>query len=569
MNSNLVYRIRIILAFLCVFALIIISKLYYVQVIHGSTYSEKADKQYIKPSTVFFDRGFIFFQSKDGTKIAAATVKDGYSLIMNPKVLKDPINAYEALSSYLNLDKATFLDKASKVNDQYEELQKKLDQSTGQSINALKITGINAVKDSWRVYPADFLASHTIGLIGYDDNNKVAGRYGLERYYEDILTRQTGGASINFFAELFSGIKNSVFKSKDQAGDIVTFIEPTVEEYLEKTIAEVQSKWNSDSIGGIIMDPNTGIIYAISARPTFNPNDTKNVKDPKVFSNPLVEEAYEMGSIIKPLTMMVGIDTGVITAKSTYNDEGFLILSGKRIANFDGKARGVIPMQEILSQSLNVGAATIALKIGGDTFSNYFKKFGIGQKTGIDQPNEQKGLTSNLDTKRDVEIATAAYGQGISMTPIQTIRALSVLANGGNLVTPHLVDKIEYTDGTSQSIETIKSQIVSKQTTDDVTRMLVQLVDKALKNGQVKMEHYSVAAKTGTAQIANPATKGYYTDRFLHSFFGYFPAYNPRFIIFLYHVYPKNVDYASETLTDPFIKLTKFLINYYEIPPDR
>mgnify|MGYP001599712649 FL=1 len=569
MNSNSIFRIRIVLVFVCFFSFIIIGKLYFVQIVKGNMYSEKADKQYIKPSTVLFSRGSIFFQSKDGTKNAVATLKDGYTLVMNPKILKDPNNAYQALSPYLNLNKDSFIEKASKVNDQYEELQKRLDQSTGQSINALRILGINAVKDSWRIYPADSLAAHTIGLIGYDDKNKIAGRYGLERYYENILTRQTGIASMNFFAELFSGIKNSVFKNEEKTGDIVTSIEPTVEEYLEKTLEEVQDKWSSDSIGGIIMDPNTGLIYAMSARPTFNPNDLKDIKDPKVFSNPLVEEAYEMGSIIKPLTMMVGIDSGAIKTNSTYIDKGFLELNGKKIANFDGKARGEIPMQEILSQSLNIGVATIALKIGGDTFSNYFKKFGFGQKTGIDQPNEQKGLTKNLDTKRDIEIATASYGQGISMTPMQTIRALSILANGGNLIIPHIVNKIEYTDGTSQMIENIKTPIVSKETVDEVTEMLIQVVDKALKKGQVKMENYSIAAKTGTAQIANPETKGYYDDRFLHSFFGYFPAHNPRFIIFLYHVNPKNVNFASETLTDPFIKLTKFLINYYEIPPDR
>ena len=318
------------------------------------------------------------------------------------------------------------------------------------------------------------------------------------------------------------------------------------------------------------MDPKNGQIYAMASLPSFNPNDLSNINDPSVLSNPLVENSYEMGSIIKPLTMASGIDSGAITVKSTYNDTGSLLLSGRKISNFDGKARGIIPMQEILSQSLNVGVAYVSLKMGLETFSKYFLSYGLGEITGIDQPNEQKGLTKNLISGRDVEIATISYGQGISMTPMQTIRALSVLANDGKLVTPHVAKSIEYSDGTSEEIKLPPTiQVLKKESVDDVTDMLVTVVDKALKKGEVKMEHYTVAAKTGTAQIADPVNGGYYKDRYLHSFFGYFPAYNPRFIVFLYHVYPKDVEYASATLTDPFIELTKLLINYYEIPPDR
>jgi stage V sporulation protein D (sporulation-specific penicillin-binding protein) len=570
MNSNLLLRIRILLG--CVFfcALIIFIKLFSVQIVNGDEYAERADRQYVKPISSSFDRGSIFFTSKDNIKIAAASVRDGYNLSINPKLIKDPVQVYNALSQYIDLDREVFLDKASKVDTSYQEVQRRLDMPTGLSIHALRIPGVGIQKESWRIYPGDTLASDTIGILGLDSKDKLEGRYGLESYYEEILSRKATGSNINFFAELFSGIRKTVFSDDKIEGDIVTTIEPTVESYLEKTLRDTQSKWKSDSIGGIIMDPKTGEIYAMAELPSFNPNNLSGIKDASVFSNSLVESSYEMGSIIKPLTMAAGIDSGAITRKSTYDDTGFLELNGRKISNYDGKARGIIPMQEVLSQSLNVGVAHISLIMGLKDFAEYFQSFGFGEKTGIDQPNEQKGLVKNLVTGRDVEIATISYGQGIALTPIQTIRALSTLANGGMLVTPHIVKEIEYNDGEILEPELpVDIQVLKKETTDDVTAMLVEVVDKALKKGQIKMEHYSIAAKTGTAQIANPEAKGYYTDRYLHSFFGYFPAYDPKFIVFLYHVYPKGAEYASETLTDPFIQLTKLLINYYEIPPDR
>ena len=236
-------------------------------------------------------------------------------------------------------------------------------------------------------------------------------------------------------------------------------------------------------------------------------------------------------------------------------------------------------MQQILSQSLNIGAATIALKIehifGAGTMFKYFSSYGLGEKTGIDAPNEATGIINNLkpgsDT-RDINIATAAYGQGIAVSPVAMARALSILANGGYLVTPHLVKEIDYSEGTVKTIGTPKSgPVLSKQTVDEVTAMLVKVVDGtiAAAHPDIYWKNYSIAAKTGTAQIPDPVNGGYYKDRYLHSFFGYFPAYNPKFLVFLYQVYPKGAEYASATLTDPFSQLAKFLINYYDISPDR
>jgi cell division protein FtsI/penicillin-binding protein 2 len=214
-------------------------------------------------------------------------------------------------------------------------------------------------------------------------------------------------------------------------------------------------------------------------------------------------------------------------------------------------------------------------RLGKQKFLDYMQAYGIGSETGIDLPAEASGnignLLNNLTNNKKIEYATASYGQGISMTPIITVKALSALANGGKLIIPHVVSSIDYKVGLSKNISYVNEakQVLKKETSEEISRMLVNVVDEAYKS--IKMEHYSIAAKTGTAQIARPAKEGggYYPDRYLHSFFGYFPAYNPKFLVFLYTVEPKNVNYASQTLTGPFHDIANFLINYYEIPPDR
>jgi len=570
MNSKQRFRTRVVgMGMLCA-ALVLAASLYSTDVIHGGKYSGKAEAQYAKPATTLFARGTIFFSGKDGTQSAAATVGSGYLLYMDPKLVTDPNGSYAALSHFVSLDRGNFLAKASKPNDPYEELLHKLDDATAQSVQALGLPGIFIVPETWRSYPGGSLAAHELGLIGQNAaSTTVSGRYGLERSYDKVLTREGAGPSVNMFAQLFSGI-SSVFSGNDDAGDLVTTVEPTVEAYLEKVLSATQTEWHPDEIGGIIMDPSTGEIYAMSSHPTFDPNDLKSVGSTSVLSNPLLEHVYEMGSIMKPLTMATALDSGAERVDSTYDDVGCMTLDKKKICNYDQKARGVIPMQEILSQSLNIGAATIALKTGAADFSRYFFSYGIGDKSGIDLPNEARPLTDNLKSTKDIDIATASYGQGIAVSPVGMTRLLSIVANGGYIVTPHLVKEIDHPDGSVTKIDDKRvGPVLKPQTIEDVKRMLVTVVDTKLANGTLKKEHYTIAAKTGTAAIADHVNGGYYSDRWLHSFFGFFPAYNPRFIVFLYQVYPKGAQYASETLTKPFDDLATFLINYYNIPPDR
>ena len=576
MNYNQRIRARIVYAGILVAAFILAVSLYTIQVVKGASYAAKADKQYVRPSSTLFDRGSIFFQSKNGIKAAAAGVGSGYLIYVNPSQIKDVMQTYEALSQYIELDKAVFLEKSGNKSDVYYELVHKVNEDIANKVKSLSLTGVGVIKETWRTYPGNGTAAHELGLIGENSSGLVEGRYGLESTYQSTLSRAGIGSSVNVFAQLFSGVKDVVFGESNEYGDIVTTIEPTTQKYLEQILGQTSVKWNPDEIGGIIIDPNTGEIVAMASLPSFNPNDTSTVKDVSVFSNPLVEHVYEMGSILKPLTMAMALDSGVETPASTYDDTGTLTLNTKKISNYDGKARGVIPMQQILSQSLNVGAATIAMnvehKLGAGTMFKYFSDFGFGQKTGIDQPNEATGIIGNLKTGRDIEIATAAYGQGIAMSPVEMVRGLSILANGGYLITPHLVKEIDMSDGTTKVIDIKKTgPILKKQSVDDVTGMLIKVVDEMIGKAHpdIYFTNYSVAAKTGTAQVADHKNGGYYPDKYLHSFFGYFPAYNPKYLVFLYQVYPKGAQYASDTLTEPFSQITKFLIDYYNVSPDR
>lgn len=544
----------------------IVIRLFWLQILRGETYEAYASRQQTIRKTLSGRRGEILVHEKD-QMIELATIKDGWLLAIDPRYIKDPKELYNKFSEVgVQISEEEFMDKAAKKEDPYEVIAHRISHETKRKIVSAGLAGLIYEPEEWRYYPAGTLASQLIGFVGVDSE----GKYAIERLYNNELEGKDG---------IFEGEKTlsgklllfgkRLIKPEKNGSDLVLTIDAGVQSYIEKKLEEVREKYGARSAGGVVMDPKTGKILAMAARPAFDPNLYSKERDQRVFINPHVENTYEMGSIVKALTIAAAMDAGAVTLETMYNDTGKIVLDGAVIENFDGKARGRIPMQEILSQSLNVGAAFLAEKLGKDAFRMYMHKFGLGDVTGVDLPGEAKGNLKNLESPRSLEYATASFGQGISMTPLEFVRAISSIANGGYLVRPYIVEEIRREGGINISRRAEGPiNILKEETSRTVTRMLVEVVDKKLAGGHGRIPGYSVAAKTGTAQIARDDKRGYSED-FLHTFFGYGPAYDPKFLVFFYLERPRGIRYASESLTDPFRSTMRFLLSYYEIPPDR
>jgi cell division protein FtsI/penicillin-binding protein 2 len=574
-TGNFKFRLRFVGAVFFVLGGLLAGRLFFIQIVEHDAYSAKAKRQYTfyKSKPAISIRGDIYFKEKNNNLISAATIKEGFLAAVNPNIVEDPKDVCSAAQKSISgeFDEEDCFERASKRGDPFEIIAHRLDLKEAEKIQSLNIGGLDAFPEQWRFYPGGSLASQILGFVGYK-GDELVGRYGLERYYEDVLKGEKESLKKgNSFAMLFFELGKEILSTDVSGGhDIVLTIEPRVQSLLEDKLTELIKKWGAKSAGGIVINPQTGAITAMASKPDFNPNFYNKVDNLSYFRNPIVASIFEFGSVIKPLTLAGAIDAGKINSKTTYVDKGYVVLNNSRIENYDGKARGKVDMQAVLNKSLNTGAIFVMQQLGKADFLKYMKNYGLDEKTGVDLPDEINGRLTNLLSGRDIEYATASFGQGIAMTPIEFSVAMSSLANGGVIVKPYVVEKILIAGGKDNTAETvINRSVLKEETSRQITRMLVNVVDKALLNGSVKLNHYSVAAKTGTAQIPKEDEAGYYEDQYLHSFFGYAPAFDAEFLIFLYLEKPQGVRYASHTLTYPFMELIKFLLNYYEVPPDR
>jgi cell division protein FtsI/penicillin-binding protein 2 len=560
-----------ILKFLFLFflfsALYLIFILYNLQVIRGGKYNDQVISQSSKQvSHKIVRRGNIFFRNSENEKVAVALQDYNYTIAFNPSKEKNPEKIFKTINQHLKLDKKSFFQKASKKDDPYEEIVRGVGSDVVSKLKKEKLN-LSFIKKSYRRYPFSDISSKVIGFVNFD----MRGVYGLEKYYDDILSRSEEVGRESIFRLFFNNNKDKNLFSKkliSKEGDLITSLDIGLSKFLEEVLREIDKKYKSKYSAAIIIKPSSGEILAMTDSKTFDLNKKK-----RDYRNEFVEYRFEVGSTFKPLVAAIGLESGKIDKNFNYNDLGCIKFPQKTICNFDKKGRGPkTDLQTIISQSLNTGMIEIEKKIGHKTFLNFLLKLGLSEETGIDLPGEISSSISNLNQVNDINYAAASFGQGVAFTPVAITRALSSIASDGYVTTPHLVKRIEYGGLIpDRDFETEKLKVFSPYTINVIKKIMVKRADDYAKNKEYFNPNYAIASKTGTAQIASPKG-GYYPDRNIHTYFGFFPAHakpEDRYAIFIYTMEPRGVKYSSQTLTEPFYKIVNFMIPYFDIKPDR
>ena len=466
--------------------------------------------------------------------------------------------------------------KLSKKNDPYEPLQNKVDDEDLKKIMDFSFKGINYISRKHRYYPEGEVGAHLLGFVGYSGDESV-GQYGLEGFFNRELSGKMGSIRAERGAKGGMIILNDrEYEKPENGSDLILTINRSIQFEICKKIEEAALKYEVDDASVLVMDPFSGAILAMCSWPSYNPNFYNEVEDANVYNNSAIFEAYETGSIFKSFTIAAGINEGVITPNSTYNDKGKIMIEGwsKPIKNSDYETHGphgVVDMLTVLEESLNTGTIYVMQKTGPEIFSDYVQNFGFGEKTGIEL--ETEGLSNIQNLKRNrlrpVEVATASFGQGITATPLQTVTAYSAIANGGILMKPFLVKEIVSSEG-EKNITQPKQirRVISEKTALLVSGMMVNVVD----GGHAKLAAvpgYYVAGKTGTAQVADNEKGGYSEDKTIHSFVGFAPVEEPKFVMLVKLNNPKGVDYAASSAAPLFGEIAEFILNYFQVEKER
>lgn len=509
----------------------------------------------------------IYAHDRFDTSVALAFNRMEKILVASPKDIEDPQKTASFIAKELKLDEKELVKKFSQKEDAYEVVAKRITPEKVERIEQVKPDGIFFEEERRRIYPYGTLGAQLIGFVSKEESEEE-GRYGAERFYENDLAGIKG---------LFEGVKGTsgfwvalgkrIIRPPKNGSDIVLTVDYNIQQKTEEILAKTKKKWGAVSGAILVVEPKSGKILALSVDPAFDPNDFSKEKDFSVFLNPLVESSYELGSVLKPITMAGGLQEGVVKPDTTYEDPGEIRIGGYKINNFDGKAHGVQTMTQVLEKSLNTGAVHVARLLGRERQVDYLKKFGFGVKTGIDLPGEVVGNMSNLRAGHEIDFATASFGQGIAVTPLQLAYAIGAIANEGKLMRPYVVEKIIDDSGNERKIEPqLTREVISKETAETLTKMLVSAVRAGFEN-RAGVKGYFVAGKTGTAQIPRRDGPGY-SDKVIHTFVGYAPAFDPRFLVLLQLNEPQGNRFAANTLTPAFHDLAEYILNYYEIPPD-
>lgn len=550
-----------------VFILLAIVRLFFLQVINHQHYLALAEGQHGFSREFLPARGRIFFQDlKKPSELSPLAVnQDIFTVAANPKMIVEPSRAAYVLAKKLGADETEI--KAKLVKDsRYEVIKKQVSASAAEELKLEKLAGVIFERQPFRFYPEKEMASQLAGFYGFDKEGKMAGRYGLEGYFNDLLAGQAG----HILGESDVGgawlpLAPREVKEAVDGADLVLNLDRTVEFVACQKLKEGLEAYQAKSGTVIIINPKNGAILAMCNWPAFDPNNYSQAPDIGLFNNPATFTPYEAGSVFKAITLAGALDAGKVTPDTKYVDKGSVKIGDRVIKNAAEKVYGEQTMTGVLKESINTGAVFAARALGRELFKKYAKDFGFGVLSGIELETEAPGNISSLDKKGEIYLATASFGQGITVTPLQLIMAFGAIANQGKLYKPYLVSEIRYPDGRMEKRE---PQFIRQVVSPRSARLLAGMLTTVVQEGHGKAARvpgYYIAGKTGTAQIPGP--DGAYSEgKTIQTFIGFGPVDDPAFVMLVKYDEPQS-RFAEYTAVPTFGEIAKFLLRYLEVPP--
>jgi cell division protein FtsI/penicillin-binding protein 2 len=530
-------------------ALIIVGRLVAFQVVQGPEWAERAGDEVLVIASP--DRGSIF--DRNGAVLAANTAD--YQIGVSPNLVTESEELATALAPILEQSRYEILG-VLQSDQSFALLSGRVSAEIADLVRTLPYDGLQIDPLPRRFYPQNDMLCHSLGYVDFDGN----GGSGVEGYYQRELAGEAASAIINI-----SPLTSQQSVIAHEGADLTLTIDRSLQHIVETHLQNALQEYRAASGTIIVMNPQTGAILAMASAPCYTPAKFYET-DPNLLQNPAVSQQHEPGSVMKLITMASALDSGVVTPLSTYYDAGILEVGGHQTYNWDRSAPGTTDMTTLLSRSLNVGAATLATMMGSDVYYNYLQSFGFGRPTGVDLMSEASGQMPLPGDSLWTEsfLATNAYGQGIAVTPLQMITAVSALANNGIMMQPYIVQEIHGENGTFIHEPTVLGRPISSETAAQVTAMATTAVARETVAAQI--DGYTIAGKTGTAQIAENGI--YLPDDVIGSFIGWLPAENPEIIIYVKLDRPQTAPWGSQTAAPAFADLADELVVLLDVPPD-
>lgn len=558
---------RILVLFLCftLFCSAVAYRVFSFQVVQGQMLAQRAEEFRYREDIVPAHRGDIL--DARGRVLATDVPADRVSAII--REVKDPKKTAELLAPLVGRSADDLYAALTQPGKEWVVLQRQLSPETSDKIKALNLPGIVLDPEPHRAYPMGDFASQVLGFVNWE----YQGAYGIEAQYDKVVGGQPGqligerDAAGNVIA-----LGQSVWNPPKDGATLVLTIDSAVQRLAERALDEAIAMQHATGGTIIVQNAKTGAILAIANRPSFNPNAYATVSDPAVFANPAVANAYEPGSTFKIITMALGLDAGVVTPNTVYDGGRYRELpDGTRIYNALQLAYGPETMTQVLEHSSNVGAMYVVDRLGQKAFYDGVLRFGFGKPTGIDLPGENDGIV-NLPGSPGWSLTTFytnAFGQGIAVTPLQLVTAVSAVANGGLLMRPYLVQEIRDGNRTTVTQPQVVRRVIQETTAKQLTAMLVDVMDTTYHN-TFGIPGYAVAAKTGTAQIPSPSG-GYESGpaSTIASVIGFGPAEDPQFTVLVKIDRPQESPWGERAAGPAFREVFQGLFLLYGIPPSR